>query len=71
MKKSEKGITLISLVVTIVVLSILTSVLVRASVEGNPVLEEVKGIENDYYKEKENTEEKVNSMVTGWENVIL
>ena len=71
MKYSEKGITLISLVVTIVVLSILTSVLVRASVEGNPVLEEVKGIENDYYKEKENTEEKVNSMVTGWENVIL
>lgn len=71
MKKSEKGITLVSLVVTIVVLLILASVLVRVSVSNNPVVEEVYNIENEYYEQKRDTEEKVNNMVNGWEDIIL
>lgn len=71
MKKTESGITLVSLVVTILVLSILTSVLVRVSVDGNPVLKEAEEIRNEYYNQKSDTEEKVNDMVTGWENVIF
>lgn len=71
MNKSEKGITLVSLVVTIVVLLILASVLVRVSVSNNPVVEEVYNIENEYYEQKRDTEEKVNNMVNGWEDIIL
>ena len=71
MRKEEKGITLVSLVVTIVVLLILASVLLRVSVGNNPVVEEVYNIENQYYEEKRDTEEKVNNMVNGWEDIIL
>ena len=70
MKKNEKGITLLSLVITIIVLSILSSILVSTSIVGNPLLEEVKGAGNDYFDQKEQTETRVNSMTKGWENII-
>ena len=38
MKKNERGITLISLVVTIVILSILASLLVDASIKNSPAI---------------------------------
>ena len=56
---------------SIVVLLILASVLVRVSVSNNPVVEEVYNIENEYYEQKRDTEEKVNNMVNGWEDIIL
>ena len=71
MKKNEKGITLLSLVITVIVLLILASVLVSTSILGNPLLEEVKGGRNDYYDKKEQTETKVNSMTNGWEDIIM
>ncbi len=70
MNNNEKGITLVSLVVTIVVLLILSGVLVNVSIKQNPVIESVQEIQNDYYNEKTQTQQKVNKMVNGWENVI-
>lgn len=70
MKKNEKGITLLSLVITIIVLSILATVLVSTSIIGNPLLKEVQESRNDYYEQKEITEKKVNNMTQGWENII-
>ena len=70
MKKNEKGITLLSLVVTVIVLSILASILVNVSIVGNPLLKEVNGARNDYNEQKEQIETKINSMTNGWENII-
>lgn len=71
MKKSEKGITLVSLVITIVVLLILSGILVNVSIDNNPALEATKNIQNEYYFEKEKTQRNINSMVNGWEDVIF
>lgn len=71
MKKNEKGITLFSLVITIVVLALLAAVLVNASIDNSPAMELLNAIRDDYYEEQTQTEEKVNRMVNGWENIIL
>lgn len=71
MKKNEKGITLFSLVITIVVLALLAAVLVNASIDNSPAMEALNAIRDDYYEEQTQTEEKVNRMVNGWENIIL
>jgi len=71
MKKDEKGITLLSLVITIIVLSILASVLVSISITENPLIDEIQASRNYYNEQKEQTETRVNSMVQGWEDVIL
>lgn len=71
MKKSEKGITLISLVITIVVLSLLASALVSASIDNSPVIEALNQMQDSYYEKQTQTEDKVNKMVNGWEDIIL
>lgn len=71
MKKNEKGITLLSLVITIIVLSVLASILVSISITENPLIDEIQASRNYYNEQKEQTETKVNSMVQGWEDVIL
>ena len=71
MKKDEKGITLFSLVVTIVVLALLAAVLVNASIDNSPAMESLNAIRDDYYQEQTQTEEKVNRMTNGWENIII
>ena len=71
MKKGESGITLISLVITIVVLSILAAVLVDASLQVAPSTEALNNLRNDFQNEQTETEEKINEMTNGWEDVIL
>lgn len=71
MKKNERGITLISLVVTIVILSILASLLVDASIKNSPAVETLNSIRNSYKNEQTKTEERVNKMTNGWEDIIL
>lgn len=71
MKKNEKGITLLSLVITIIILSVLASILVSISITENPLIDEIQASRNYYNEQKEQTETRVNSMVQGWEDVIL
>ena len=71
MKKGESGITLISLVITIVVLFILAAVLVHASLQVAPSTEALNNLRNDFQNEQTETEEKINEMTNGWEDVIL
>ncbi len=71
MKKGESGITLISLVITIVVLFILAAVLVDASLQVAPSTEALNNLRNDFQNEQTETEEKINEMTNGWEDVIL
>lgn len=71
MKKRESGITLISLVITIVVLFILAAVLVDASLQVAPSTEALNNLRNDFQNEQTETEEKINEMTNGWEDVIL
>ena len=71
MKKGESGITLISLVITIVVLFILAAVLVDASLQVAPSTEALNNLRNDFQNEQIETEEKINEMTNGWEDIIL
>ena len=71
MKKGESGITLISLVITIVVLFILAAVLVDASLQVAPSTEALNNLRNDFQNEQTETEEKINEMTNGWEDVLL
>lgn len=70
MRKSENGITLVSLVVTIVVLSVLIGLLMKVSIGESPVIEEVKNIQNTYYIEKQETEQTVQELTSDWEDII-
>lgn len=71
MKKTEKGVTLLSLVITIIVLIILAGVVVNVSLTDSPTIESIKDMENSYYNHQIDTKEKVNDMVNGWEDIIL
>lgn len=69
--KNEQGITLLSLVVTVIILSILASVLVSASIKDNPAMDSSNTLKEFYYNEQTKTEERINSMTNGWEDIIL
>lgn len=71
MKKNESGITLLSLVVTVVVMALLAAVLVDASINSSPALETINNIANEYYDEQTKTEDRIDDMTNGWENIIL
>ena len=70
MKANEKGITLVSLVVTVVVLTIIASVLIDISLDGNDAVEIMNDVKNSYYTQKEETQTRVNEMTNGWEEVL-
>ena len=70
MKTNENGITLLSLVVTIVVLMILSTVLVNLSLNDNGMINAMQGAQNSYYTQKTQTETRVNDMTNGWEYVL-
>ena len=55
MKTNENGITLLSLVVTIVVLMILSTVLVNLSLNDNGMINAMQGAQNSYYTQKTQT----------------
>ena len=67
--KTEKGITLTALVITVMIMAILATLLVRASV-GKNLLKEVNGIKEDFSKTIDNTNKKTQSIQDAWEGVI-
>ena len=70
MKTNENGITLLSLVITVVVLAFLASVLVDLSLRDNDAINVVKKGEEKYYEQKEQTENRILDMTNGWEDVL-
>lgn len=70
MKANENGITLLSLVITVVVLGILASVLVDLSLKDNDTINVVKDGEKVYYEQKEQTENRILDMTNGWEDIL-
>ena len=70
MKANENGITLLSLVITVVVLGILASVLVDLSIKDNDTINVVKDGEKVYYEQKEQTENRILDMINGWEDIL-
>ena len=67
--KKENGITMISLVITVVIMSILAAILIKATLDGN-ILEQKDKIENDFYGTMEYTENRIKSEREKWEGVI-
>ena len=70
MKANENGITLLSLVITVVVLGILASVAVDLSIKDNDTINVVKDGEKVYYEQKEQTENRILDMINGWEDIL-
>lgn len=70
MKTNENGITLLSLVITVVVLAILASLLVEISLKDNEAVNVVKDGQTVYYEQKEQTQNRILDMTNGWENVL-
>ena len=70
MKTNENGITLLSLVITVVVLGILASLLVDLSLKDNDTINVVKDGEKVYYEQKEQTENRILDMTNGWEDIL-
>ena len=70
MKSNENGITLLSLVITVIVLAILASVLVDLSLKDNDTINVVKDGEKVYYEQKEQTENRILDMTNGWEDIL-
>ena len=70
MNTNEKGITLISLVITVVVLSILAGLLIETSLDDNGAVEIMNQVQNSYYTQQEQTQTRVNEITNGWEDVL-
>lgn len=70
MKTNENGITLLSLVITVVVLAILASVLVSFSLRGNDTIDVMHDAQDSYYDQKEYTQNRIEEMSNGWEDIL-
>ena len=70
MKTNENGITLLSLVITVVVLAFLATILVNLSLTNNSAVNVVRDAEDSYYDKKEYTQNRINEMTNGWENLL-
>lgn len=70
MRTNENGITLLSLVITIIVLAILASLMVELSLKDNDAVNVVKKGEEKYYEQKEQTENRILDMTNGWEDIL-
>ena len=70
MNTNEKGITLSSLVITVVDLSILAGLLIETSLDDNGAVEIMNQVQNSYYTQQEQTQTRVNEMTNGWEDVL-
>lgn len=70
MKTNENGITLLTLVITVVVLGILSSLLVELSVKDNDAVDIVKDGQEVYYNQKAQTENRILDMTNGWEDIL-
>ena len=67
---NENGITLISLVVMIVILSILATALVNLSLQDNGMINTMHSIENSYDNQKKQTQNRIDDMTDGWEEIL-
>ncbi len=67
--KNEKGITLITLAVTVMLMSLLAGLLINA-VNYDKIMEETGGAQNDFEGEVEYTDEKVESIQEQWGDVL-
>ena len=70
MRTNENGITLLSLVITIIVLAFLASLMVELSLKDNDAVNVVKKGEEKYYEQKEQTENRILDMTNGWEDIL-
>lgn len=70
MRKSEEGITLISLTITIIILIILASVLISATDGLGGIKEAINTAENVYIENKAEVDNEVQSIENKWGNVI-
>ena len=70
MKSNENGITLVSLVVTVVVFAILAGVLINISIDDGNTIETMNEMRNSYYTQEKQTQNKINEMTNGWEEVL-
>ena len=70
MKTNENGITLLSLVITVVILAFLATILVNLSLTNNSAVNVVRDSEDSYYDQKEYTQNRINEMTNGWENLL-
>ena len=67
--KKENGITVISLVITVVVLSILSAVSIKAVIDDN-ILQQKDKINNDFKETMQNTNDKIKSEKEKWNGII-
>ncbi len=70
MKTNESGITLLSLVITVIVLAILASVLVNLSLQDNGTIDVMKQAQNKFSDQKNYTENRIQDMNNGWANLL-
>lgn len=70
MKTNENGITLLSLVITVIILAFLATILVNLSLTNNSAVNVVRDAEDSYYDQKEYTQNRINEMTNGWENLL-
>ena len=68
--KEEKGVTLIALIVTIIVMIILSTILIKATDGIDPITNAVDKTEGIYLETKEETEENITAIERKWENII-
>ncbi len=67
---NEKGITLIALVVTIIVLIMLSSITINGLISSDGILTKKNEYENIYDKKQDEAENTENTIKSQWGNVI-
>ena len=70
MKTNENGITLLSLVITVIVLGILASVLVNLSLQDSGTLDVMNNAKDKFSDQKNYTENRIQDMNNGWANLL-
>jgi len=70
MFKKERGITLIALIVTIIVLLILAGVTISLAVNNNGIFNKAKTAGNTYQKAQYNEETGINTADTEMQNIM-
>lgn len=66
--REEKGITLAILVITVIVMGILATILVNATMGGN-LLKNANSVQENFYEVLQDTDEKIQNVEDKWEGV--
>ena len=67
--KSENGITLVALIITVIVILILISITFRMTNKENIQITENK-VENEYYKYEQGAEENIDAIDSEWHRTL-